>query len=183
MNDQAQNQNPPAKKLLAAGIYDMLCTGEVQYGTSTAGFDEVAVQVEVEDRRLTAKMYFSPSSEAFSRAKLKACGYSGTGDIGPQIKGHVVKGSIKHDTYQDKTTGEMKVSMKVNIFDGEGGGVQVQKPMSDSQKANFLARLATPGAPPGPGGGYPPAWDAKTAPTVSNGGAPAAKTGSFSLPK
>lgn len=162
---------------LAAGNYDMICTGEVQYGQSNNGTDQVGIELDIGGVVVTSILYFSPGAKPFSLTKLKACGWSGNGDIGSQIKGNTVKGRVKYEEYKTDQ-GELKTSMKVDIFDG-GGGIVFQKPMSDSQKASFLTGLAQ-GAPAAPAGGYPSTWDsgsASTPATAPNG----PKAGSFSL--
>lgn len=157
-------QNTPA---IPAGNYDGVCTGEVQYGQSSNGVDQVGVEVEIsiprgegafEPSRVTSILYFSSNAKPYSLSKLKACGWSGSGDIAPQIKGKPCRIGIKYEPYTNPETDETKQTMKVNIFDG-GGGITFQKPMSDSQKSNFLATLSQGASAPTQAGGYPASWD------------------------
>jgi len=143
-----------------AGSYDAVCTGEVQYGTTSNGNDQIGLSLEVHGPEgfeaffCTALLYFSPNAKQMSIAKLKACGWSGSGDIGPQIQGKPCRVGISYEEYK----GEQK--MKVNIYD-RPPGIKFDKPMDEQQKSKFLASLAaSAGGPTKPtNNGYPPGWD------------------------
>lgn len=181
--EDEQQSSAPAEDEIPAGRYTGTCTGELQFGNSgDNGTETMAVEIQMPDgdRTVWSTLYFSQAAKEMSKAKLKACGWSGKGNVAEQIRGKSVKFSIKYEEYQ----GDRK--MKVNIFDGNGG-FKFKNEMSESARDQFLASLEEdegPGAAPsspGPAkaggkGGYPKDWDKNKAPT-----APAKKAGGFSL--
>ena len=143
-----------------AGSYDAVCTGDVQYGTTSNGNDQVGIGLEVhgpegfEAFMCTAILYFSPNSKQMSIDKLKACGWNGSGDIGEQIKGKPCRIGVKYEEYN----GEQK--MKVNIYD-RSPGIKFDKPMDAAAKTRFLTSLSAAAGGPtkAADNGYPPGWD------------------------
>lgn|GEM_PF-2139817 len=144
-----------------AGSYDAVCTGEVQYGYSSGGNDQVGINLEIhgpegfESFHCTAILYFSPDAKQMSIDKLKACGWNGSGDIAPQIQGKPCRVGVSYKEH------EGKLQMKVNIYD-RAPGIKFNNVMDERKKSQFLASLASSA---GGGGtrvkdnGYPAVWD------------------------
>lgn len=183
MNEQQQQQGA-AQDLIPAGNCDAVCTGEVQYGESSKGTEQIGVGLEIGGHLATAILYFSAEATQYSIPKLKACGWSGSGDIGPQIKGKRCRVSVKYENYTNPETGETSRNMKINIFDGNGG-MKFEKPMDEQRKSRFLTSLAQKAAGSGAPqqvGGYPPSWDQSgPGPAATAPQQPQAPTGRFSL--
>lgn len=125
---------------IPAGNYDAVCTGDVQYGETSKGNDQIGIQLDIQGHLATAILYDTPGARPYTIAKLKACGWTG-GDIGPQIKGKPCRVSVKYEPWTNPETGETSRNMKVDIYDGSGG-ITFSKPMSDSKKSQFLASLS-----------------------------------------
>lgn len=153
------------------GYHDGICTGDVQVGYSSNGTEQVAIGIQLKGGpgdgfTVTSVLYFTADAKDMSIEKLKACGWSGKGMLDAQIKGHPVRVGISYDEYQGKVT------MKVNIVDGNRG-FKMKNLMTDSAKSDFFARLeAEASAPPKEEQkGYPADWDKpKEGPPVAAAG-------------
>lgn len=154
------------KKHLAEGYYDAVCTGEVQFGHSSKGTEQVGIGLMVDDTFVTSILYFSDAAKQASIDKLKACGWSGSGIIADQIKGKTVRVGVKYEEY------EGKMQLRVSIFD-RSGGMQFQNKMDAQKQASFMKELeaAAKVAPTAkkPAGGYPADWDKPGKPTTQGG--------------
>jgi hypothetical protein len=111
--------------------------GSEQYGTTSNGNDQIAIDVDVPalSRQLTVFLYFSENGAQYAIEKLRACGWAG--DDLADLRGvdaNEVDVSIKYEPYR----GEIK--MKVDIYAG-GGRVKLDSPMDEKQKRAFAARM------------------------------------------
>ncbi len=140
---------------LLPGNYTGLCTGEVKYGRGEKG-EQVALELQMPDGEtyVWSILYFSPLARERSIAKLKACGWTGKGDIGSQVKEHPVRFQIKFEMYAKTPDAEPERKIKVDIFDG-AGGFKIKNEMTDSERDNFIASLTGSGD----ARSYPAEWD------------------------
>ncbi len=112
--------------------------GSEQYGITSNGTDQIAVDLEVPSlgRALTVFLYFTDGAAPYAIEKLRAMGWQGN-DLSnlAGIDANEVDVSIKYEEYK----GDRR--MKVDVVAGGGGRVKLDTTMTAAQKANFAARM------------------------------------------
>jgi len=142
--------------------------GSEQYGHTSKGNPQIAIDLATNAGRLTTFLYFSDEAAPFSIERLRALGWEGD-DLSSLvgIDRHEVDVSVKYDVYQGKQ------QMKVEIL--SGGRFVMQQQMDDQAKRQFgasfkaLASSMRVGAPrpAAPSGQRPPG--PRPAPPPNNG--------------
>lgn len=164
---------------IADGYYDAFgVEGSDVMGVSDNGNEQVAVEVRLIDlnRTVITILNFAPKAEAYSLDRLRALGWKG-GDSLAGIGTNKVQVRAKREYWADKQTGAQRSKVKFEIM--TGGRFAFAKPMDDTQKRGFFARLnqlAEQGGGAGkggaPAGGYPADWDKTNAPAPTGGAPP-----------
>jgi hypothetical protein len=135
------------------GNHRARCTGEAdaQFGYSSNGTEQIALLFDLLDEsdqptgdRITWFGYFSEKAVPIAIKALRACGWQGDNftDL-TGVESQVVELVVKHEPYEDRVTGEQKVSAKVAFINqpGAGGRVEMKKQMDAGQRAAFAAKM------------------------------------------
>ena len=125
---------------IKAGFYKgRAIAGSEQYGTTTTGGDQIAIDVDVPalSRQLTVFLYFTEKAAPYALEKLRACGWSGD-DVTrlSNLDKNEIDVVVKYETYQ----GQQRMRVDINASAG-GGRVRLDAPMDERSKRMFGARI------------------------------------------
>jgi len=140
--------------MIPAGIYTAKATGSFDFGTSSGGTEQVAVEVEILEGNeaghfMTWFGFFTEKTSERTVESLRLLGWQGD-DI-TKLEGlgsRRVSIVVEHEEYQGK------VSAKIQWVNRLGGlGVKLKAPMDDAAKRKFAAKMkgfakAKPALPP-----------------------------------
>ena len=139
---------------IKAGIYKARATGDVQFGVTKNGNDQMVVGLRLATgETVSAFLVFTDKLWSMQVERLRALGCKGNLPMDTTgIDENEVDVEVTYRTYDGKER------MDVNIFTG-GGRVQLQNQMDDAQKRAFAARVA--------------AWSRASGASAQNGAKPA----------
>ena len=150
------------------GVYDCKATGKVEYGISSNGTDQIAVEIDILDGKLeslgrrTVYLSFSQAAAQYAIEKLRALGFSGTrldDLVGLGTTTARCSGKTERDNDRD---GNPRERQSWDVFGGSGKAFKTE--MSDKDKARLADRFAAM-----LGGEAPPPRAARSPASGSNG--------------